>query len=94
VPFPELPGLLRRWELDLALLPINGRDSQRGVPGNFTGPEAARLAHAIGARQVIPMHYDMFAFNTVSPAEFEREAQRLGQPYRILLNGERYTLAS
>ena len=77
--------------MDLALLPINGRAPERRVPGNFTGPEAARLAHDIGARLVVPCHYDMFEFNTASPEAFVAEARRLGQPHRVLRAGERWT---
>jgi L-ascorbate metabolism protein UlaG (beta-lactamase superfamily) len=82
---------LRPFAIDVALLPINGRAPERRVPGNFTGPEAARLAHAMGARLVIPCHYDMFEFNTASPEPFVAEAKRLGQSYRILECGERFS---
>jgi L-ascorbate metabolism protein UlaG (beta-lactamase superfamily) len=82
---------LRRFPLDLALLPINGRAPERRVPGNFTGPEAARLAHDVGARLVIPCHYEMFEFNTASPDAFVAEAKRLGQPHRVLRCGGRFS---
>lgn len=80
---------LRPFAVDVALLPINGRTPERRVPGNFDGPEAARLAHAIGARLAVPCHYEMFEFNTASPAAFEAEAARIGQPFRVLRCGER-----
>jgi L-ascorbate metabolism protein UlaG (beta-lactamase superfamily) len=79
---------LRPFHVDLALLPINGNRPERRVAGNLNGREAARLATDIGARVTIPCHYDMFEFNTASPAEFEAECARLGQAHRILLNGE------
>ena len=53
-------------DLRVALLPINGSAPERRVAGNLNGVEAATLAHAIGARMVIPCHYEMFAFNTAS----------------------------
>lgn len=80
---------LQRWPIDLALLPINGRDPQRGVAGNLSGAEAVQVAKAIGARLVIPGHYEMFEFNTVTPAEFIQQAKAVEQPYRILQCGER-----
>ena len=80
---------LRRWQIDLALLPINGRDPKRGVAGNLSGAEAVQLAKAIGAKLVIPCHYDMFEFNTVAPDAFMQEAETVQQPYRILQCGER-----
>lgn len=82
---------LRRWAIDVALLPINGRLPERRVPGNLWGREAAELASAIGARLAIPCHYEMFEFNTVTPDEFVAAAERLGQPYRVLRCGERWS---
>ena len=82
---------LRRWHIDVALLPINGDLPQRGVSGNLDGGEAARLAKAIGAEMVIPCHYEMFEFNTASPDEFIRTAESIGQPYRVLCCGERWS---
>jgi L-ascorbate metabolism protein UlaG (beta-lactamase superfamily) len=77
---------LRPHAVDVALLPINGQ------VGNMSGPEAARLAHAIGAGVVVPCHFEMFEFNTASPEPFVAECERLGQPYRVLRAGERLTL--
>lgn len=81
---------LRPFSIDVALLPINGRAPERRVPGNLSGPEAAELAHDIGAKLVIPCHYDMFEFNTASPEEFVETCKRLGQEFRVLRCGERY----
>lgn len=75
----------------VALLPINGRDPARGVSGNLDGPEAVRLARAVGAELVIPCHYGMFAFNTASTEPFVTEAERLGQPFTVLGEGERWS---
>lgn len=80
--------LLRRWMIDVAVLPINGNDPTRGVAGNLDGAEAAQLAHDVGAQLVVPCHYDMFAFNTASPALFVDTARQLGQAYRVLQAGE------
>ena len=77
--------------VDVALLPINGRDYYRtraGTIGNFNYREAADFAAAIGARVVVPIHYGMFRGNTVPPGEFisylhayhpEQSAQVMGQ---------------
>jgi len=56
--------------VDVAMLPINGRDPERearGIVGNLTEREAAWLAGAIGAHTLIPMHYDLFARNRGYP---------------------------
>ena len=74
--------------IDIALLPINGRAPERRVAGNLCGMEAARLAQAIGARVVIPCHYEMFEFNTATPEKFSRECDNLGQRNRVLRCGE------
>jgi L-ascorbate metabolism protein UlaG (beta-lactamase superfamily) len=82
---------LRRWRIDLALLPINGDRPERRVAGNLNGVEAATLGREIGAGVVIPCHYDMFEFNTASPAEFIAECRRLGQCHCVLRAGERWS---
>jgi len=79
---------LRPHRIDLALLPINGRAPERRVAGNLNAEEAANLAKDIGARLVIPCHYDLFEFNTASPEPFARECERIGQAYQVLENGE------
>jgi L-ascorbate metabolism protein UlaG (beta-lactamase superfamily) len=81
---------LAPFKIDVALLPINGRAPERRIPGNLFGREAAQLAKDIGARMVIPCHYEMFEFNTASPDEFIRECQRLSQPFKVLRCGERW----
>jgi L-ascorbate metabolism protein UlaG (beta-lactamase superfamily) len=75
--------------IDVALLPINGRAPERRVAGNLDGAEAAALAHALGARVAVPMHFEMFEFNTEPPDAFVAACRRLGQPYRVLRAGER-----
>lgn len=78
--------------IDIALLPINGNKPERRVAGNLNGTEAAALAKAIRARLVVPCHYDMFAFNTVTPDEFVGACERLGQPFRVMRCGEKLEL--
>ena len=50
---------LRRMNIDLALLPINGTLPERCVAGICGGREAAWLAHEIGAGLTVPCHYDV-----------------------------------
>jgi L-ascorbate metabolism protein UlaG (beta-lactamase superfamily) len=83
---------LRPFDVDVALLPINGRVPERRVAGNLNGREAAQLAHDIEARVVVPCHYDMFEFNTAMPDEFVAECKRLKQPFGVLRNGEGMSL--
>ena len=74
---------LRPHTIDLAFLPINGRDFQRESPpytlvGNLHPAEALYLAESIGARALIPMHNDMFALNRQNPALLLDAAFRRG----------------
>ena len=90
--YDGLVDRLADFDIDVALLPINGRSPERRVAGNLNGREAAQLAKDIGAKIVIPCHYDMFEFNTADPKdEFIPECERIGQPYRVLQLGERFS---
>jgi L-ascorbate metabolism protein UlaG (beta-lactamase superfamily) len=92
IPYQGQVERLQNWKIDLALLPINGRDPKRGVPGNFTAEEAAQLGKQIHAGLVIPCHYEMFEFNTTSPQRFIEAAEKIGQKYHVLKCGERLDL--
>jgi L-ascorbate metabolism protein UlaG (beta-lactamase superfamily) len=86
--YPGLAAKLRCFSVDVALLPINGARQERRVAGNLDGREAAQLGHDIGARCVIPCHYDMFEFNTADPQQlFVPACKRLRQPFAILRCG-------
>jgi len=89
--FDEMTSLLKPFDIDVALLPINGNDPVRKVAGNLNCREAAELGKAIGAKRVIPCHYDMFTFNTADVREFIKEAEKIGQPYTVLRGGERFS---
>jgi L-ascorbate metabolism protein UlaG (beta-lactamase superfamily) len=64
---------LRRWKLDAAFLPINGRDAVRyrsGCIGNMTYQEAVDLAGELDVGLAIAAHWDMFVSNSEDPAKF------------------------
>ncbi len=88
--YDGMAARLRQFPIDVALLPINGRAPERRVAGNLNAREAAELAKAIGARVVIPCHYEMFTFNTADPREFVEAAEKAGQFYHVLRCGERW----
>ena len=88
--FDEMNDLLKPFAVDVALLPINGNNPERKVAGNLDYKEAAHLAQSINAQCVIPCHYDMFHFNTADARDFAKEAEKIGQPYKILKGGERF----
>jgi L-ascorbate 6-phosphate lactonase len=65
-----LTSALRDLDVDVALLPINGRDGARearGIVGNMNAVEAVDLALGVQATRLIPYHWDGFAGNTVAP---------------------------
>ena len=92
VPYAGLVDAVAPHNPEIALLPINGRDPARGVSGNFSGREAAHLAHKLGVSCVIPNHYDLFAFNTADPQDFIDACDAIGQPHRVLQLGEAIVL--
>ncbi len=100
VPHPDLIGeLAAEGAPTWALLPVNERNhfrAARGIVGNMTVREAFELADVIGARHVIPLHWDLFAGNSVSPEEI-RLIHRLVAPrfeLQLLNAGESVRLVS
>ena len=94
VPYDGLVDRLRPYNVTVALLPINGRDPERGTPGNFTIAEAAQLAEEIGARWLVPMHYGMFEHDTVDVNRFIEHmlGHRPAQRFKIFECGEGWTV--
>ena len=88
--FDEMINLLAPFNIDVAILPINGNKPERKVAGNLDCKEAASLAKAIHSKTVIPCHYNMFVFNTADANDFAKEAVAIMQPYTILHGGEYY----
>jgi L-ascorbate metabolism protein UlaG (beta-lactamase superfamily) len=87
VVFDGMSHLLKLLAIDIAILPINGKVDNMG------GRDAAQLAKDIGAKLVIPCHYEMFEFNTADPAEqFVPMCQELQQPFKVLKAGEKLTV--
>lgn len=87
IPYNGQTERLRKHKIDLAFLPINGRDDVRhrlGFAGNFTCEEAVRFALDINAHLTIPMHYDMFAINTADINEFCRVADEHNLSYLVM----------
>ena len=59
-----LAAAVEDYAPEVLLVPINGRW------GNMTAAQAAQLAAEVAPREVIPMHFGMFAENTADPEEF------------------------
>lgn len=59
--------------LDVAFVPINGRDAERyrrGCIGNLTFAEAADLVCMLPVGLAVPTHFDMFTGNSEDPTRF------------------------
>ena len=88
---------LRKFSIDLAMLPINGRDAvrlARGCIGCMTYQEATDLAGAIESKLTLPGHYDMFANNSEDPKLFT-EYMKVKYPHlktNICQHGQRLIL--
>lgn len=94
VRYDGMVDALRPHRIDVALLPINGRAPERRVAGNLDAVEASTLGRDIGARVVIPCHYEMFAFNTADPAAFVHACRVNGQRGDVLRCGEQWSSGS
>jgi L-ascorbate 6-phosphate lactonase len=97
--YPELPELLAYEEINLGMLPINGRDYFRtnlGIVGNMNYREAVELTNAAGFDMVIPLHYDLFAGNSEKPGRFVQELYERypRQKAHVMARGERFVYSA
>jgi L-ascorbate metabolism protein UlaG (beta-lactamase superfamily) len=75
--WPGQAELLAGLAVDVALLPINGRDAERearDIVGNLDGAEALALARDAAIGSVVPMHYDLMEGNLADVEAFARLA--------------------
>ena len=88
IPYDGLAGRLRELSVDVALLPINGRDARRealDIVGNLDADEAAALAVEAGVDVVVPMYYDMFPANLGDPAALVSTVERAGSNVTVVV---------
>lgn len=94
IPYEGQSQRIQNFGIDLALVPINGRDEFRhklNFEGNFTCKEAVEFAKLIQADLTIPMHYDMFTLNTASVEDFMHIADDNQLMYEVLKPGKMFT---
>lgn len=90
VHYPRMVEEIAPYHVDVALLPINGRDTfreQQGIVGNLTAEEAVELAHRLGAKTLVPMHYDGFYANPGNPEAVVRHARRVHPDLTVVILG-------
>ena len=88
VPHAGLETRLADRSIDLALLPVNGRDEYRRarhVPGNFHFAEAVALCERLGIPLMLAHHFGMFDFNTVDPDRLREQIAAAGLAGRVIL---------
>lgn len=88
IPYDGIQNQLKNLKPDIALLPVNGRDDYRfshNIPGNFHFEEALQLCRQTGIPYMIPHHFGMFEFNTVSLTDLKLKLEMSPYPVRILL---------
>lgn len=72
IPYEGLLERLVKFKIDIAFLPVNGRDALRkenGIPGNFTINEAVALCVGATIPVLVCHHFNMFDFNTANTLE-------------------------
>ncbi len=84
---------LSAWDIDLAFVPINGRDyfrTQRGIIGNTDFREAAELTEVLDIGLILPTHYDLIEGNTADPGHFVSHLYAINpmRPHKLLRPGE------
>ncbi|MDC7235648.1 MAG: MBL fold metallo-hydrolase [Spirochaetales bacterium] len=86
LPYDGFDSWLEPHKIDLALLPVNGQKdelSEQGIAGNFNMKQACAIMRDHGIQYMIPQHFGMFDFNTVSRKHIADEAEASGLASRI-----------
>lgn len=81
--------LVGNGPIHTAFLPVNEHNffrSRRGVIGNMSVHEAFQFASEIGVKQVVAVHWDMFAVNAVDPEEIRLVHKLMNPGFALLLN--------
>lgn len=87
--------LVAEGPIHTTFLPVNEHNffrSRRGIIGNMSVREAFQFAEEIGVRQVVPMHWDMFASNAVDPDEIHLIYQRTDPGFALQMNPKHLVL--
>ncbi len=87
-PYEGLEQRLSADPIDLAIMPVNGRDeyrASRGVPGNFHFDEALQICRDCKIPILIPCHFGMFEFNTVDELILKDKAEAADDQVQVIL---------
>ncbi len=88
----ELLNALKKFKpYDTMLLPVNEQNffrDRNNIIGNMSVREAFLLAEEMQARQVIPLHWDMFAENAVYLEEMEIVYKNMQPAFQLVIKPE------
>jgi L-ascorbate metabolism protein UlaG (beta-lactamase superfamily) len=91
IPYQGQIERLRALQPHLVCLPINGRDfyreTEQNIVGNMDFREAPRLASDVGARVLVPMHWELFAHNRGFPGDLLAYASDRHPDLSVLVMG-------
>lgn len=88
--------LVELGPIHTAFLPVNEHNffrGRRGIIGNMSVREAFQFATEVSARQVVAVHWDMFAVNSVDPDEIRLVHRRQFNDFGLLINPGQINLA-
>jgi len=93
VVYDGLVETLSAWDIDLAFVPINGRDffrTRRNIIGNTDFRETAELTEILDLGLIVPTHYDLIEGNTADPGYFVSHLYAMNpmRPHKLLRPGE------
>ena len=80
--------LIEEGSIHTAFLPVNEHNffrERHGIIGNMSVREAFQFAEEIGVKQVVAVHWDMFATNSVDPEEIRFIHQRMKPNFDLLI---------
>lgn len=91
IPYQGMAQKLKLLNVQLAMLPINGRgffrETERDIVGNMEPREAARVAVEMGASALIPMHWDLFLHNRGFPGDLAAYVSQFATDLTLLIIG-------
>jgi L-ascorbate 6-phosphate lactonase len=84
---------LSAWDIDLAFVPINGRDFfriQRNIISNTDFREATELTETLDIGLIVPTHYDLIEGNLADPGRIVSHLYAMDpmRPHKLLRPGE------
>ncbi|MBK1724671.1 MBL fold metallo-hydrolase [Thiocystis violacea] len=91
-----IDALKAEGPIHTVFLPVNEHNfyrARRGIIGNMSIRDAFGLAEEIGAKQLVAVHWDMFAANETTPEEIRAVYQRQRPKFSLLLSPNTLNLA-